>query len=73
MRVLPIRSRFLEMPHDCLISSYNALLSRNMAMENTIQNAKKEVRVLRMQLDEIHKMSVQPSVLNIAQYPLDED
>ena len=55
--VLPIRSHFLDIPNDCLISSYNALLRRNMEMENKIRNAKKEVRVLRMQLDETHKVA----------------
>ena len=71
--VLPSSSHFIEIPNDCLISSYNALLRRNMQLENTVQNAKKEVRVLRLQLDESHKMSTQPLVANIMAYPLDED
>ena len=63
----------IEMTRDTMIRSFNVLHEKNIQLEHTVRNAKKEVRYLRRQLDRIHESSIQPSMSDIARFQLVED
>ena len=66
-------SHYIEIPHDYLIRSFNLLHEKNQQLEHTVKNAKKEVRFLRRQLDQVNELSQQPSMSDIAAFQLVED
>ena len=63
----------IQMTREMMIRSYNVLHEKNMQLEHTVRNAKKEVRFLRRQLHRIHQSSIQPSMLDIERFQLVED
>ena len=71
--VIKKTSHYLEIPNDLLIRSYNALHEKNVRMEETIRNAKKEIVYLRRRLYHLHESSKQPTMDDITNYKSNDD